>query len=90
MSAPNAYTPVIPIAPFYQFTEFTPAVPNLYWDVYSAEERMKKLCMENLHDVFKTRIRLILILGLILKFQCHLRWTKYMMVSYCNKIHSSF
>ena len=46
MSAPNAYTPVIPIAPFYQFTEFTPAVPNLYWDVYSAEERMKKLCME--------------------------------------------
>lgn len=33
--------------PNYQaFTAFTPVVPNLYWDCYTQEERIKKLCME--------------------------------------------
>lgn len=27
-------------------TQYTPVVPKLYWDVYSAEQRMKWLCME--------------------------------------------
>lgn len=34
------------IAPFWGWTDFTPAVPDLYWNVYSAEERIKKLCCE--------------------------------------------
>lgn len=35
-----------PIPSFAGFTEFTPTLPNLYWDVYSQEERIKALCME--------------------------------------------
>lgn len=31
---------------YLMFTEFTPTVPKLYWDVYSQEERIKKLCCE--------------------------------------------
>lgn len=27
-------------------TQYTPVIPKLYWDVYSAEQRMKWLCME--------------------------------------------
>lgn len=34
------------IAPFWGWTDFTPALPDFYWNVYSAEERIKKLCME--------------------------------------------
>lgn len=33
--------------PYYQaFTWGTPTIPNMYWDAYSYEERIKKLCME--------------------------------------------
>lgn len=32
--------------PFYGWTQFTPALPDFYWDVYSAEERIKKMCFE--------------------------------------------
>lgn len=32
------------------FTSFTPTIPKLYWDVYSQEERIKRICME-LHKV---------------------------------------
>lgn len=33
--------------PHYEnFTDFTPVVPKLYWDVYSQEQRIKALCME--------------------------------------------
>ena len=32
------------------FTNFTPTIPKLYWDVYSQEERIKRICME-LHKV---------------------------------------
>ena len=41
-----AFTPTTMIAPFWGWTDFTPALPNFYWDVYSAEERVKKICME--------------------------------------------
>lgn len=34
------------IPPFYGWTQFTPALPSFYWDVYSAEERIKKMCLE--------------------------------------------
>ncbi len=34
------------IPPFYGWTKFTPALPSFYWDVYSAEERIKKMCLE--------------------------------------------
>ena len=35
-----------PLALFPWITAYTPVIPKLYWDVYSAEERMKALCME--------------------------------------------
>ncbi len=41
-----AFTPTTMIAPFWGWTDFTPALPDFYWDVYSAEERVKKLCLE--------------------------------------------
>lgn len=41
-----SFTPVSPIAPFLGWTDFTPALPEFYWDVYSAEERIKKICLE--------------------------------------------
>lgn len=40
------FTPTSPVAPFYGWTQFTPALPEFYWDVYSAEERIKAICME--------------------------------------------
>ena len=41
-----SFTPTRPIAPFWGWTQFTPALPEFYWDVYSAEERIKKICLE--------------------------------------------
>ena len=41
-----SFTPPSMIAPFWGWTDFTPALPDFYWDVYSAEERIKKLCLE--------------------------------------------
>jgi hypothetical protein len=35
-----------PFPHYGDFTAFTPVVPELYWNVYSAEERIKALCME--------------------------------------------
>ena len=40
------FTPTAPIAPFWGWTQYTPALPDFYWDVYSAEERIKKICIE--------------------------------------------
>ena len=34
------------VAPFWGWTDFTPALPDFYWNVYSAEERIKNLCLE--------------------------------------------
>ena len=32
--------------PIYSgWTQYTPVIPKLYWDVYSAEQRMKQICM---------------------------------------------
>lgn len=35
-----------PLIPYANYTHFTPALPEFYWNVYSAEQRMKHLCME--------------------------------------------
>ena len=40
------FTPTTPIAPFFGFTDFTPALPDFYWNVYSAEERIKEICFK--------------------------------------------
>jgi hypothetical protein len=34
------------IIPYAAYTEFTPALPEFYWDVYSAEQRIKHMCYE--------------------------------------------
>lgn len=34
------------IPPYWGWTAYTPVIPKLYWDVYSQEERIKRLCME--------------------------------------------
>lgn len=34
------------IPSYWGWTEYTPVIPKLYWDVYSQEERIKRLCME--------------------------------------------
>ena len=41
-----AFTPPNLIAPFWGWTQYTPALPNFYWNVYSAEERVKNICLE--------------------------------------------
>lgn len=40
---PNRSVPYI--TGLYGWTEYTPVVPKVYWDVYSQEERIKRLCM---------------------------------------------
>lgn len=34
------------IPPYWGWTSYTPVIPKLYWDVYSQEERIKRLCLE--------------------------------------------
>ena len=34
--------PLIP--PYASFTQYTPVIPKLYWNVYSSEQRMKEIC----------------------------------------------
>lgn len=34
------------LIPYAAFTAFTPALPEFYWDVYSAEQRIKHICFE--------------------------------------------
>lgn len=41
----NTY--VATLLPLYQaFTQWTPVIPKMYWDVYSQEERVKAICKE--------------------------------------------
>lgn len=35
-----------PFPHYANFTQYTPTLPSLYWDVYSSEQRIKALCME--------------------------------------------
>lgn len=34
------------IVPYDSYTAYTPALPQFYWDVYSAEQRIKHICYE--------------------------------------------
>lgn len=34
------------VVPYGSFTQYTPALPQFYWDVYSAEQRIKDICLE--------------------------------------------
>lgn len=34
------------IQPYSAFTQYTPALPQFYWDVYSSEQRIKHICFE--------------------------------------------
>lgn len=36
--------PIMNIIPFSSFTAYTPVIPKFYWDVYSAEQRIKEIC----------------------------------------------
>lgn len=36
--------PELNIVPFNGFTAWTPVIPKMYWDVYSAEQRIKAIC----------------------------------------------
>lgn len=38
--------PIGAIPPFWGWTAYTPVIPKLYFDVYSQEERIKRLCIE--------------------------------------------
>lgn len=35
-----------PFPRYVEFTDFTPVIPELYWNVYSSEERIRALCLE--------------------------------------------
>lgn len=34
------------VVPYGSYTTHTPALPQFYWDVYSAEQRIKEICLE--------------------------------------------
>ena len=34
------------VVPYGSYTAHTPALPQFYWDVYSAEQRVKEICLE--------------------------------------------
>lgn len=34
------------VIPYGSFTQYTPALPEFYWDVYSSEQRIKQICLE--------------------------------------------
>ena len=41
-----SFSPPTTIAPFWGWTQYTPALPNFYWNVVSPEERIKNICLE--------------------------------------------
>ena len=41
----GTYLPGLNFPIYRGWTQYTPVIPKLYWDVYSAEQRMKQLCM---------------------------------------------
>ena len=40
----NNIRPYRYIPPFFGFTEFSPTIPKLYWDVHSQEQRIHRIC----------------------------------------------
>lgn len=44
--ATATYTPIPPIVPLAAWTWNSPVIPQFYWNVYSAEQRIRQICME--------------------------------------------
>lgn len=40
-----SYLPGLNFPIYSGWTQYTPVIPKLYWDVYSAEQRLKQLCL---------------------------------------------
>lgn len=40
-----SYLPGLNFPIYSGWTQYTPVIPKLYWDVYSAEQRIKQLCL---------------------------------------------
>lgn len=41
----GTYLPGLNFPIYSGWTQYTPVIPKLYWDVYSAEQRIKQLCL---------------------------------------------
>lgn len=41
----GTYLPGLNFPIYSGWTQYSPVIPKLYWDVYSAEQRMKQLCL---------------------------------------------
>ena len=41
----GSYLPGLNFPIYSGWTQYTPVIPKLYWDVYSAEQRLKQLCL---------------------------------------------
>lgn len=41
----GTYLPGLNFPIYSGWTQYTPVIPKLYWDVYSAEQRLKQLCL---------------------------------------------
>ena len=46
LPTPPVGVPPFPITPFSVWTWSTPVIPNFYWNIYSAEQRIKAICKE--------------------------------------------
>lgn len=46
LPTPPVGVPPFPITPFSVWTWNSPVIPNFYWNVYSAEQRIKSICKE--------------------------------------------
>lgn len=46
LPTPPVGVPPFPITPFAVWTWNTPVIPNFYWNIYSAEQRIKSICKE--------------------------------------------
>ena len=41
----STYLPGLNFPIYSGWTQYTPVIPKLYWNIYSAEQRMKQLCL---------------------------------------------
>ena len=46
LPTPPVGVPPYPITPFAVWTWDSPVIPSFYWNVYSAEQRVKMICKE--------------------------------------------
>ena len=46
INRPPRAVPIGSVPSFWGWTTYTPVIPKLYWDIYSQEERIKRLCLQ--------------------------------------------